>query len=163
MLSFKEPRVQRLGLPPAPHCHLCTSHTHPLAYTVKISYASAWSEGFVWIPPGDHSTLRTMKGLRGNQLEKIPIGFGSTASGKHHGWVSAQNLWLFTPFVLPLLLPISLSEPPPPPQPPPPQRAGSNCKAIPRTVSGNWSERCRQRGPLHSSLFTRSMYPIKGF
>lgn len=28
---------------------------------------------------------------------------------------------------------------------------------------GNWSERCRQRGPLHSSLFTRSMYPIKGF
>ena len=47
--------------------------------------------------------------------------------------------------------------------PPSSQRAGSNCRAIPTAISGNWSERCRQRGPLHSSLFTRSMYPIKGF
>uniref|UniRef100_A0A673UFD4 Small ribosomal subunit protein eS6 n=1 Tax=Suricata suricatta TaxID=37032 RepID=A0A673UFD4_SURSU len=75
--------------------------------------------------------------LRRNQLEMIPIGFSRNASGKHQGCASAQNPWPFTPlfFLYCSQFPsLGLQAPAPPPLL---QRAGSNCKAIPATISGN--------------------------
>ena len=102
MLSLKEPQVQRLDLP---HPTLSSVHLpySPIDIYCQefLSQCVKWE--YLWIPSGDCPILRMMKGLRRNQLERIPIGFGRTASGKHQSCVSAQNPWPFAPFVLPLL------------------------------------------------------------
>ena len=160
MLSLKEPQVQRLDLPHPTLSSVHLPHSPIDLYCQEfLSQSVKWE--YLWILSGDCPILRMMKGLRRNQLERIPIGFGRTASGKHQSCVSAQNPWPFAPsvFLYCSQFPSLASTLPPPSS----QRAGSNCRAIPAAISGNWSERCRQRGPLHSSLFTRSMYPIKGF
>ena len=108
MLSLKEPQVQRLDLPHPTLSSVHLPHSPIDLYCQEfLSQSVKWE--YLWIPSGDCHILRMMKGLRRNQLERIPIGFGRTASGKHQSCVSAQNPWPFAPSVLPLLLPISLS------------------------------------------------------
>lgn len=163
MLSLKEPQVQRLGLPNPTLSSVHLQHSPIDLHCQDFLSQCLKSEVFVDFP-GDYPILSTMKGLTRNQLERIPIDLGRTAPSENTEAMFLHKIrghWLPLSFFYFSQFPSLGLHPTPPP--PPPQRAGSNCKAIPATISGNWSERCRQRGPLHSSLFTRSMYPIKGF
>lgn len=159
MLSLKELQMQRLGLPNPTLSSIHLQHPPIDLHCQDFLSQCLKSEVFVDFP-GDYPILNMMKGLRRNQLERIPMDFGRTASRKHRFLHKIRGHWPPLSFYFSQFPSLGLHPKPPPPSP---QRAGSNCKAIPAAISGNWSERCRQRGPLHSSLFTRSMYPIKGF
>ena len=118
MLSLKEPQVQRLDLPHPTLSSVHLPHSPIDLYCQEfLSQSVKWE--YLWIPSGDCPILRMMKGLRRNQLERIPIGFGRTASGKHQSCVSAQNPWPFAPLCPSSIAPNFPLLPPPCPRPRP--------------------------------------------